>query len=249
MHAGRCAFKPLVWDIVAPSVRTWLWHSGREAYVNGAVFTNSSDTISFALAVADSPTLAATGVATVSLAVLPARLDAPPEDTTDFLSLTQKQMSVVATTAGRSFAEAAKFSWFPVHAKLVKAMKHAHTHYLHVYSCDAFNNCAMHVSSAITVDLTPPVAPVASNVYPMKEFLIPPPPTEPPVPGMGSGVVWTSADVIAPQWREGIILGRVNTRPLMAEPESSPVLNQWRVFAYDGPQAPRRPPPAPSPAP
>ena len=52
-------------------------------------------------------------------------------------------------------------------------MLHASTNYLHVYSCDALNNCAMHISGAIRVDLTPPVAPHPATIVPNTEPLYP----------------------------------------------------------------------------
>ena len=52
--------------------------------------------------------------------------------------------------------------------------------------------------------------------------------------------MWTNADQIAPSWHHDIIIGRINRRPQMEEPESSPVMNTWRVFEYHGPQSPMR---------
>ena len=135
-------------------------------------------------------------------------------------------------------------------------MLHASTNYLHVYSCDALNNCAMHISGAIRVDLTPPVAAHPDTIVPNAESLYPPPATEPRTPGVGPGVVWISADHISPAWNDGtyVELGmrgrnpvcaphppcpllskanRLAPHPLCAqvmEPESSPVENTWRIF-------------------
>ena len=75
--------------------------------------------------------------------------------------------------------------------------------YVHVYSCDALSNCGMHISSAVQVDLTAPVAPPPINVVPDAEPLYTPPKSEQRTPGIGPGVVWTSAEHISPTWNVG----------------------------------------------
>ena len=250
-----CSIQPLIWDSVGPAAHTWMWHSGRQEYVVGATYTNSSSFVSFILSVSDVPAAAWTGVATVSWAVFSERHATPPEAAT-FRVLTTEQMSTVALTEGLTAEEAATCCWVRVRGALETPMLHASTNYLHVYSCDALNNCAMHISGAIRVDLTPPVAPHPATIVPNAESLYPPPATEPRTPGVGPGVVWISADHISPAWNDGtyVELGIRGRNPVCAphppcpllsqvnlfflyhecaqvmEPESSPVENTWRVF-------------------
>ena len=214
-----CSFQPLVWDSVGPAARTWVWHSGRQEYAAGATYTNSSSVVSFLLAVSDVPADAWTGVATVSWAVLSEIHSTPPESAS-FRVLTTEQMSTVALTEGLTAEEAASCCWMRVRGALETPLLHASTNYLHVYSCDGLNNCAMHVSGAIRVDLTPPVAPDPATIVPNAESLYTPPQTEPRPPGVGQGVVWISGDHIAPAWNDGtyVELGIRGRNPVRASP-------------------------------
>ena len=214
-----CSSEPLIWDSIGPAARTWVWHSGRQEYAAGATYTNSSSLVSFLLAVSDVPAAAWTGVATVSWAVLSERHSTPP-GAAAFRVLTTEQMSTVALTEGRTEEEAANCCWMRVRGALEAPMLHASTNYLHVYSCDGLNNCAMHISDAIRVDLTPPVAPHPATIVPNAESLYPPPPTEPRPPGVGQGVVWISGDHISPAWNDGtyVELGMRGRNPVCLLP-------------------------------
>ena len=214
-----CSSEPLVWDSIGPAARTWVWHSGRQEYAAGATYTNSSSLVSFLLAVSDVPAAAWTGVATVSWAVLSERHSTPP-GAAAFRVLTTEQMSTVALTEGLTEEEAANCCWMRVRGALEAPMLHASTNYLHVYSCDGLNNCAMHISDAIRVDLTPPVAPHPATIVPNAESLYPPPPTEPRPPGVGQGVVWISGDHLSPAWNDGtyVELGMRGRNPVCLLP-------------------------------
>lgn len=223
----KCSNAPLVWDTSPPSVRTWLWDSGRAAYGSGSAYGNSSFLVRFQMAIGDVPAAAENGVASVQWGIAARRMDAP-DDT--FRPLADERLAMVAALKGVDLAEAHKLRFTIDHDLFLQdpgGLRHNTKYYVHVHSCDSLANCGMHHSAPLHIDLTAPVAPAVASILANRRAIEPTP-------------VWTHPEILRLAWNEGFMevtdpLGfTVKTRNPVPDPESSPVEATWRIYTYDG---------------
>ena len=248
LSTTACAAEPIYWDASPPVVKTWHWHTGTVSYEEGRAHTNSSQHVRFEFAVSDPPAQGSLGVASVQWAI---STRPKPQVDESFSMIDAQHSSRIAMLTGMAEAEALETRFSIEHTLSDEdALVHANDYFLSLYVCDAMANCVMHQSSPVQVDLSPPVVPDASR------FLasacagarvpgctsswanVPGTSGDPNVP------FWTSAEELKLSWSEGShtvsrrapdgLMGTVDLRNSMVDPESGPVSVSWRIFEYRG---------------
>ena len=242
----RACAPPFIWDATPPQLYDmWLWHGRYNDYVQPScrsldgvnagsrknchglgfdVYSNSSDHMLFEILIGDAPHIADTAIAELKYAFLPAPVSGPPPDDGTFREV--GHVKELEETQGYSEAElrldesggGRSSNRLRVNANELELI-HRTRYWVHIWACDGFANCEMHVGYPFYVDLTPPDFGSAHVI---------PDVSQPHTP------CWMFPDAIQPAWNLPPAMdgGWPKWDPV-PDPESGPTYSLWEVFRME----------------